>query len=139
MVLTGFKSLPLSPAQVSLSAVLKCGQSFRWSILNSNDNADSVEYRFCLADRVICLRQSTDTLYYRAAFPDPQPEPGILSEQREQETLSWVKDYFQFEVDLVALYQEWAARDEVIAKLQGRFSGIRILRQDPWENLIAYV
>lgn len=137
-MLTGFRSFPLSPAQVSLPAVLKCGQSFRWSILNANDNPDLVEYRFCLVDRVVCLRQSADTLYYRAVFPDPQPEPVTFSE-REQETLSWLKDYFQLEVDLVTLYQEWAARDEVIAKLQGRFSGIRILRQDPWENLISYV
>lgn len=138
MALTSFKSIPLPLAQVSLAAVLRCGQSFRWSILSANDNPDSVEYRFCLTDRLICLRQSSDTLFYRAVFPDPQPSAATLCE-REKETLGWLKDYFQLEVDLVTLYQDWAARDKIFAKFQGRFEGIRILRQDPWENLVSYV
>ena len=132
-----FKGIPLQLAQVSLAAVLRCGQSFRWSILVANDKPDAVEYRFCLKDRVICLRQSSDTLYYRAVFPNPQPSPASLFE-REKETLSWLTDYFQLGVDLVTLYQEWAARDKIFANFQGRFEGIRILRQDPWENLVSY-
>lgn len=137
MALATFKSIPLQRAQVSLAAVLRCGQSFRWSVLTANDNPDSVEYRLCLNDRVICLRQSSDTLYYRAVFPDPQPSPAHLCD-REDETLGWLKDYFQLQVDLVTLYQEWAARDKVFASIQRRFEGIRILRQDPWENLVSY-
>jgi N-glycosylase/DNA lyase len=137
MALSNFKSIRLPLAQVSLAVVLRCGQSFRWSILSAKDNPDSVEYRFCLKDRVICLRQSSDTLYYRAVFPDPQPSSVTLC-NREKETLAWLEDYFQLDVDLVTLYQQWAARDKVFAKLQGRFEGIRILRQDPWENLVSY-
>jgi len=145
MSLSGFKSLPLPIAQLSLAAVLKCGQSFRWSILTrpgtengSEPEHARVEYRLCLRDRVVCLRQSRDTLFYRSVFPDPQPPPRE-AESQEAETLAWLKDYFQLEVDLVSLYKEWAEKDKVFASFQARFEGIRMLRQDPWENLASRV
>jgi N-glycosylase/DNA lyase len=137
----GFHALPLSLAQLSLTAVLKCGQSFRWSIhpLHAVLPSDpSHEYRLCLQDRIVCLRQSPTTLFYRAVFPDTPAPPEIVS-ARDAETLQWLKDYFQLDVDLVELYSEWAERDPVFAKLRTRFEGIRMLRQDPWENLISCV
>lgn len=151
-LLAGFKSIPLLPVQLSLATVLKCGQSFRWSILTSPSNNEepcpagdsstsqipSVEYRLCLKDRVVCLRQSPDALYYRNAFPDPQPLPTELP-TREAETLEWLKDYFQLDIDLFSLYKQWSSQDKVFAKFQYRFQGIRMLRQDPWENLVSCV
>jgi len=137
----GFDALALPLAQLSLAAVLKCGQSFRWSIypLHAALTSDPFhEYRLCLQDRVVCLRQSPDTLFYRAVFPDILVSPEIVA-VRNAETLLWLKDYFQLDVDLVKLYNEWAERDPVFAKLRTRFEGIRILRQDPWENLISCV
>jgi len=144
MALAAFKSIPLPISQLSLAAVLKCGQSFRWSILTpfneseAGANPNTVEYRLCLKDRVVCLRQSPDTLYYRSVFPDPQPAPNVLPE-REAETLLWLKDYFQLKVDLAAFYRQWAERDKVFARFQERFEGIRILRQEPWENLVSFI
>jgi len=133
-----FHSIPLPTAQLSLTAVLKCGQSFRWSTLTPVESTTPVEYRLCLKDRVVCLRQSSDTLFYRSVFPDPQP-PLHKYAERETETLEWLKDYFQLNIDLVELYKLWAQRDPVFAKFQERFKGIRMLRQDPWENLISSV
>jgi N-glycosylase/DNA lyase len=135
----GFHALPLPLAQLSLAAVLKCGQSFRWSIypLHSALPSDPThEYRLCLQDRVVCLRQSPDTLFYRAVFPDASVPPETAS-TRDTETLEWLRVYFQLDVDLVKLYGEWAERDPVFARLRTRFEGIRMLRQDPWENLIS--
>ncbi|KAG1756614.1 DNA glycosylase [Suillus paluster] len=139
----GFRALPLSAVQLSLAAVLKCGQSFRWSSysLPSSPAAESSpthEYRLCLRDRVVCLRQSPDYLFYCSVFPGEH-----LSVQQEgvknEETLSWLKDYFQLDVDLVQLYDQWSDRDQVFNKLKSRFSGIRMLRQDPWENLVSFI
>lgn len=129
-----FHALPLSIVQLSLPAVLKCGQSFRWHTVPLSPP----EYRLCLSDRVVCLYQSPDTLFYRAVFPDPQPS---LTQRavKDAETLGWLNDYFQLDVDLEKLYTDWAARDPVFASLQTRFAGIRMLRQDPWENLISWV
>ncbi|KAF8798192.1 N-glycosylase/DNA lyase [Phlegmacium glaucopus] len=133
-----FHSIPLPTVQLSLAAVLKCGQSFRWSILTPVESTTPVEYRLCLKDRVVCLRQSSDTLFYRSVFPDPQP-PLHKYAEREAESLEWLKDYFQLNIDLAELYKQWAQRDPVFAKFQERFEGIRMLRQDPWENLMSFI
>ncbi|TFK42396.1 DNA glycosylase [Crucibulum laeve] len=153
MIPTGFKALPLPILQLSLAAVLRCGQSFRWSIFQLQESESQAslppqagaptvqpthEYRLCLRDRVVCLRQSSDTLFYRSVYPDPQPTITQLP-LREAETLAWLNDYFQLDVNLLKLYEQWAARDKVFAKFQDRFGGIRMLRQDPWENLISFI
>lgn len=137
---TGFRSLPLPLVQLSLSAVLKCGQSFRWTSypippIGDPSAPPAYEYRFCLRDRVVCLRQSSEALFYRSVFPDELLDLA-QADTREEETLLWLKDYFQLDVDLVELYDEWSERDPVFRNVQSRFPGIRMLRQDPWENLV---
>lgn len=91
-----------------------------------------------MKDRVVCLRQSSEHLFYRSMFPSPAPSDTALA-LKDAETLLWLRDYFQLDVDLGKLYHEWAQRDEVFMRLQDRFSGIRILRQDPWENLVSFI
>lgn len=138
----GFRALPLPLAQLSLAAVLKCGQSFRWCIFSLHElsppspelNIPTHEYRLCLRDRVVCLRQSSTSLFYRSVFP--QTTNGD-PEAREAETLAWIRDYFQLDVDLKELYAQWSAADPVFHRLQDRFEGIRMLRQDPFENLMS--
>ena len=142
----GFRALPLPIIQLSLAAVLKCGQSFRWSVFalpcepgaTEDPSSPTHEYRYCLRDRLICLRQSPDTLFYRSVYPESHTSPA-QEVFREAETLAWLRDYFQLDVDLVKLYDDWSMRDPVFRKLRDRFSGIRMLRQDPWENLVSYV
>jgi len=53
--------------------------------------------------------------------------------------LVWLRDYFQLDVDLVKLYDTWSDMDPVFLRLRDRFVGIRMLRQDPWENLISFI
>ncbi|KAI1794586.1 DNA glycosylase [Ganoderma leucocontextum] len=140
----GFQTLPLPIAQLSLAAVLKCGQSFRWNIFPLHipshptiKHGDSThEYRLCLRDRVVCLRQSRDALFYRSVFP---PTVSGDQGQREAETLAWLRDYFQLDIDLVDLYRQWSTADPIFNRIQDRFEGIRMLRQDPFENLISFI
>lgn len=143
LVPPGFRSLPLPLVQLSLAAVLKCGQSFRWTsyplpVTSASDFPafTTYEYRLCLRDRVLCLRQSPEALFYRAVFPSGSLSPS-QDALRDAETLTWLKDYFQLDVDLLKLYDEWSERDAVFRSLRSRFSGIRMLRQDPWENLVS--
>ncbi|KAJ7632708.1 DNA glycosylase [Roridomyces roridus] len=65
--------------------------------------------------------------------------PTLHLSLRNAETLVWLNDYFQLEVDLEKLYLDWAARDKVFSSIETRFAGIRMLRQDPWENLISFI
>ncbi|KAF8557274.1 DNA glycosylase [Imleria badia] len=138
MTPTGFRCLPLPLAQLSLSAVLKCGQSFRWSSYPISPLSDAHEYRFCLRDRVVCLRQSPEALYYRSVFPSGSLD-AEQADAHEEETLAWLTDYFQLDVDLVQLYDAWSQRDPVFRNVRSRFPGIRMLRQDPWENLVSFI
>ena len=71
-------------------------------------------------------------------FPDAPASPKDTV-KRDAETLEWINDYFQLAIDLKELYRTWSDRDPIFHGLQERFSGIRILRQDPWENLISCV
>ncbi|KAJ7709815.1 8-oxoguanine DNA glycosylase [Mycena rosella] len=129
-----WQSLFLPESRLSLSHTLKCGQSFRWTTVA----ASPPEYHFCLPDRVVCLKQNPTTLFYRTVLPDPQPSSLQLS-LRQAETLVWLNSYFQLDVDLDNLYAEWATRDKAFSSIQARFTGIRMLRQDPWENLISFI
>lgn len=136
---SGFRRLPLPIAQLSLDAVLQCGQSFRWSVFPLKKAAaagsPTHEYRLCLRDRVVCLRQTPDTLYYRSITPTGSD--SVQQDTLEEETLAWIHDYFQLKVDLLELYEQWSKRDPVFLKVRDRFSGIRMLRQDPFECLLS--
>lgn len=149
----GFRALALSQSQLSLAAVLKCGQSFRWTAYplpststkdsSSNLNLDTTgtptyEYRFCLKDRVLCLRQSSEMLFYKSLRPKSHMLETETHEGGEDlENLAFIRDYFQLDVDLVNLYDSWSSCDPVFNGLRGRFFGIRMLRQDPWECLMS--
>ncbi|CAE6426064.1 unnamed protein product [Rhizoctonia solani] len=149
-----FKSIQLPIAQLNLKAVLKCGQSFRWimvpldpteqDLMKSELNTEALlhdppaeEWRLTLEDRVICLRQTTTELFYRAHSPI-ECAPKLSSDDQDS-TLLWLRDYFQLDIDLEALYADWGKRDPVFQKVAPRFVGIRILRQDPWENLNNHI
>lgn len=148
-----FQHLKLPISQLNLKAVLKCGQSFRWSrvLLSTSDQevlglsgaegANSrlplEEWRLTLEDRIICLRQTENELFYKAYFPKQLSQKP--ASETPDSTFLWLRDYFQLDVDLEALYAEWCDKDPVFKNLASRFIGIRILRQDPWENLVRQV
>lgn len=51
-----------------------------------------------------------------------------------------IRDYFQLDrVSLQQCYQRWSKIDPNFAKKSVNFQGIRMLRQDPWENLISFI
>ena len=86
----------------------------------------------------ISYRQDTSThLTYRYELFGREPPPESLQERRDAETLFWLRDYFHLDVDLLQLYDEWSQKDAVFSKLRDRFSGIRMLRQDPFECLLS--
>lgn len=50
-----------------------------------------------------------------------------------------VKTYFNLTVSLTALYASWSASDPNFARRAPSFTGIRILNQDAWEALVAFI
>jgi hypothetical protein len=59
----------------------------------------------------------------------------MLKEQVQQRLHS----YFQLDVDLEQLYQEWCDKDPIFKRLSGNLTGIRIMQQDLTENLFAFI
>ncbi|KND04640.1 8-oxoguanine DNA-glycosylase (ogg) [Spizellomyces punctatus DAOM BR117] len=118
--MTTWHCLSVKPEELRLDTTLNCGQSFRW--VNTGDN----QWTSVLSGRIITLRQTDDDILYRT----PGDNVGDVAEL--------LRDYFQLDVDLGELYKQWRT-DANFEKKAGRFMGIRILRQDPVENLFTFI
>ncbi|KAI9492946.1 DNA glycosylase [Zychaea mexicana] len=122
-----WRDLRVGPKELHLDT-LKCGQSFRWR--NVNDLWSCV-----LNGKLYTLKQTPSTVLY-----------GILPEEEEEEKTatmmeSTLRDYFQLDrvVSLESHYQRWSQLDVNFKDKSIHFQGIRILRQDPWENLVSFI
>ncbi|OAG08857.1 uncharacterized protein CC84DRAFT_1087356 [Paraphaeosphaeria sporulosa] len=133
--------LPLSLTELCINTTLRCGQSFRW-----RKSAED-EYSMALHGRILSFRQDATHLHYRAIFPPSLPTPppsnapslapSVVSD--DDDTLALVRHYLNLEPNLVQLYEQWASEDPNFKKRAPKFTGIRILRQDPWEALIGFI
>ncbi|KAM4722770.1 N-glycosylase/DNA lyase [Rhinophrynus dorsalis] len=56
--------------------------------------------------------------------------------KKDQETL---RDFFQLDISLKELYQQWGRSDPNFQKVAKDFPGIRVLRQDPTECLFSFI
>ena len=68
----------------------------------------------------------------------------ILTSPREEESgyednLRILKDYFQMSVDTDSLYKQWNMVDSYFKSAAKDLRGVRILRQDPVENLFSFI
>lgn len=76
---------------------------------------------------MLFLRQEGDTLHY-ASYPE------------DPEVLQTLRDYFNLHISVSDLYDQWSSSDPVFKSTAARgFSGVRMLRQDPWENLVSFI
>ena len=127
-----WRTLKCAKSQLNLEIVLKCGQSFRWSLFRR----DPKQFIGVLAGKVWVLTQNDDTLFYKT-LGGPSSAGGGGSTSAEDEKV--LQDYFQLNVDLVKFYDEWAHVDPVFKDISVKFSGVRMLRQDPVENIFAFI
>ncbi|KAF2681987.1 hypothetical protein K458DRAFT_308396 [Lentithecium fluviatile CBS 122367] len=134
--------LPMSLTELCINTTLRCGQSFRW-----RTSAED-EWSCTLHGRILSFRQDASHLHYRAIFPSatlptpppsnaPSTAPSVAAE--EDDTLALVKHYFNLEPNLAQLYEQWASADANFKKKAPKFTGVRILRQDPWEALVGFI
>lgn len=103
--------------ELDIATVLSCGQSFRW-----HRGAGDI-WGIGLKGRVLRVKQDDDGMYYH-------------SSHGKTDTMSLVEDYFNLKINLADLLSEWGTKDP---KANCRLQGVRILRQDPWETLCAFI
>lgn len=110
-----------------------------------------------LRGRIVSLKQDAEHLHYRATWPKPSASsvtitppasvpspspalgPGNDSGTDHDDTASLLHSYFALSHSLSSLYEQWTASDPNFARRAPAFTGIRILNQDAWETLIAFI
>ncbi|KAL2160918.1 hypothetical protein VTH06DRAFT_8630 [Thermothelomyces fergusii] len=143
-----WQKLPLSLTELCIETTLRCGQAFRWRKINE-------QWHCVLQGRLISLRQDSEYLHYRVTWPkpanrpltppasvasaSPSPTSGTGEDAKEDDTASLLHSYFALSLSLSSLYQQWAASDANFARRAPAFTGIRILNQDAWEALVAFI
>ncbi|XP_066182690.1 N-glycosylase/DNA lyase isoform X1 [Sylvia atricapilla] len=136
-----WRCLPCPPAELRLDLVLSSGQSFRW--WESSPGA----WTGVLEGRVWTLRQDGDRLWYTVYGEEDEHKeeeerdgcPAKAAKLDVAETDRILRDYFQLDVGLSALYHDWAAADPLFRKVAKDFPGVRVLRQDPVECLFSFI
>ncbi|KAI0817915.1 DNA glycosylase [Xylaria sp. FL0064] len=137
-----WRKLPLSLTELCIDTTLRCGQSFRWRKIDD-------EWNCVLHGRLLSLKQDESFLHYKATWPKnssslkkPAVSPeerGSIGAQQSDDTEALIKHYFSLKHDLAALYDQWSESDPNFKRKAPRFTGIRILSQDAWETLIAFI
>ncbi|KAI0176358.1 8-oxoguanine DNA-glycosylase [Hypoxylon sp. FL1284] len=133
-----WRKLPLSLAELCIETTLRCGQSFRWRKIND-------EWNCVLYGRLLSLKQDKNHLQYRvvpsmnALTPPASVHIKSESTPHEDDTGALVKHYFSLKHDLSTLYEQWSKSDANFREKAPEFTGIRILSQDPWEALVAFI
>ena len=123
------KSIPwrqfkCSTSELRLDITLKCGQSFRWKLLPDLDNV----YIGVLQSKLLLVTQDQSQVYYHC-----------VNNNQCSKTEEELRDYFQLSVNLEKLYRDWSDSDPIFKKLSLDYEGIRILRQDPVENVFSFI
>ncbi|KAJ1331226.1 N-glycosylase/DNA lyase [Microdochium nivale] len=121
-----WRKLPLSLTELCIETTLRCGQSFRWRKIGD-------EWNCVLHGRLLSLTQDPKSVNYKVAWPSKY-KPGPVDD-----TEALLKHYFSLKYDLGALYKQWSADDPNFRKKAPQFTGIRILSQDAWEALLAFI
>ncbi|CAG8660176.1 43403_t:CDS:2 [Gigaspora margarita] len=111
-----WRSLRIPPEELRLDTTLKCGQAFRWKV--SGENSD-IEYQSYFP-----IKKSSDEVAHEFELID-----------------KFLMDYFNLssKINLRECYDRWSMADKHFSKIACQFKGIRILRQDPVENLFCFI
>ena len=123
-------------SELRIDITLKCGQSFRWKLLpasataskESNIPENQSVFAGVLKDKLLLLSQDEENIWYHC-----------VNNNKCDKTENLLKDYFQLKVNLSKLYKEWSQKDPIFKEICKSFEGVRILRQDPVENVFSFI
>ncbi|RKO99781.1 hypothetical protein CXG81DRAFT_3735, partial [Caulochytrium protostelioides] len=117
--------------EVNLPCLLRNGQAFRWVQTSAGEWTSTVH------GRLVTLRQQ---------LPDRDPSTGIfclphdVTRHETEQMAAWLVDYFQLGTRLAPLYDQWRRADPAhFAAKAPHYPGIRMLRQDPLENVLSFI
>ncbi len=109
----------INPNNFDLYGIFECGQAFRWDKVDKDSYvgiAQNTVVRACQKDRDVFIEAHDD---------------NDLTER--------FKAYFDLDTDYDAIIRELKGIDEHLDAALEFGSGIRLLRQDPWELVISFI
>ena len=109
---------------MALAETLESGQAFRWRKAFAGETEE--HYEGVIFGNLVRVRQAGEDILFSSA---PDPESAIKPV---------LEDYLGLNHDLESIYGEirW---DERVGSAIDAYPGMRILRQDPWECLVAFI
>ncbi|XP_010740384.3 N-glycosylase/DNA lyase [Larimichthys crocea] len=163
-----WRSLSCAKSELRLDLTLACGQSFRWRetaeghwtgvmagrVWTLTQTDDTVWYHVykdkgmqgegCDSKRgagvSLQMGNKSDKSFKAALKKEEQEEPvAVTSVHDTEEEEDMLRDYFQLNVKLGDLYEEWGAADPHFKCIADVFTGVRMLRQDPTECLFSFI
>ena len=111
---------------VDLEASLLGGQAHRWKRASHPELVEGEWYSGVLRGVLVLIRQHGQAIEFLSSSSDPQA------------MIPRIRDHLRLDDDLKAIQAEIAGDPNVAAQVE-RYPGLRVLRQDPWECLIAYI
>lgn len=130
--------LNVSKNELNLRACLRGGMSFRWT-KTSEDDDEAQQFIGVLKSKIYVLNQieTKKVIEYEAHVSSSKKIPT------EEEIKNELIDYFRLDTDLTKLYNEWSELDSTFKKRVENYpdvlNGIRVLRQEPVENLFSFI
>ena len=106
-----------------LGASLESGQAHRWAYPKDGDDG---WYTGMVRGNLVRIRQTGERVEFHCAPADEAAFAPRLAE------------YFRFDDDILSIYDE-INRDERVAAMVRRYPGLRVLRTEPWECLVAFI
>jgi N-glycosylase/DNA lyase len=104
---------------LDLASTLDSGQAFRWRRQG--------EWHYgVIGENLVALRQTPSHLELRSSPSPPEQVEATL------------RDYLRLDDDLEAIYSR-IGTDRIMLQAIAKYSGLRILRQEPWECLVSFI
>lgn len=129
-----WKKLNCQPHDLQLLATLSGGQSFRWT-----HNTETDEWTGIFSKTIWKLKQGDNCLLYQVLgsllnFPENNG-----SNNKKTNFKKLLENYLRLDYDLKELYKDWSNKDELFKSAGQQFYGVRMLRQEPVENLFSFI
>lgn len=98
------------------------------------------------------LSQDDSHIFYYIHPPcrktEEQEQPALIPDKKKTRTSyntcqeksdAVLRDYFQLHFSLKKMYSDWKAADSNFSEVCCKFPGVRILNQDPVENVFSFI
>ncbi|XP_038214365.1 N-glycosylase/DNA lyase [Zerene cesonia] len=128
----GWHKIPYKAHELQLLGTLNGGQSFRWTY-NSNLN----EWTGIFAKTLWKLQQIDNGLQYQVIGSLLTKKE--IKEEMDDTFKNLLRNYFRLDVELSKHYKIWSEKDELFKTACVQFYGIRMLNQEPVENLFSFI